>query len=159
MKKLELGAGKKPTEGYEHLDIMPGEDIEFVADARKLPFSKNSWDEIKAKWLLEHFAGYEIVDVLKEWKRVLKPGGKLIISTNYQARINECLAEGSINWDEWVYLTYGHVEPESLQWDIHKIGFNRETIDEYMKEAKFSRVEIKEIPKPFNTVPISSFLT
>jgi predicted SAM-dependent methyltransferase len=45
------------------------------------PFSDNSVDEIMAYHLIEHFDFMQGQDVLREWHRVLKPGGRLHIET------------------------------------------------------------------------------
>ena len=37
-------------------------------------FEDNSIEEIYASHVLEYFDKYEVVNVLKEWNRVLKPG-------------------------------------------------------------------------------------
>ena len=42
-------------------------------------FEGNYADEILAVHVVEHFWRWEVVDVLKEWVRVLCPGGKMIL--------------------------------------------------------------------------------
>ncbi len=73
--RIDLGAGADPLPGFESLDIRPLEGVKYVADVRNLPFEDDSVDELAARHLVEHFARYEVGDVLKEWNRVLKPGG------------------------------------------------------------------------------------
>lgn len=51
----------------------------LVADATKLLFNSNSFDKVLFTEVIEHIPNYE--KSLKEIKRVLKPGGQLIIST------------------------------------------------------------------------------
>ena len=45
----------------------------------KLSFPDNHADRVAVIHVFEHFYRWEIEKVLAEWKRVLKPGGKLII--------------------------------------------------------------------------------
>ena len=145
MRKLEIGCGRKLHEGYEGLDI--GDfPIEYPKmDARKLPFKDETFDEVFAHWVLEHFAWRELPDLLKEWKRVLKKGGILHIVTNNQEAHNRCLAMGKISWEEWVKLTYGisldGQGPVTLS-DCHKIGFTKELLVDFFIKAGF---EIREI--------------
>ncbi len=49
------------------------------ADCRKLPFSKNSVHGVNCSHLVEHII--EPMDILKEAKRVLKPGGIVVVRT------------------------------------------------------------------------------
>lgn len=152
MRKLEIGAGGRPTPGYEHLDIELGPDIEIVADARKLPIGNGVYDEVWSHWVLEHFAWREMVNLLKEWKRVLKPNGILRLATNNQEAHNKCLADEQITWKEWVRLTYGIREREGLEegvtaecavYECHKIGFTSELLGEFLERAGFVDIEIE----------------
>lgn len=81
MRRLEIGAGNHPQEGYEHLDIRQLPHIEYVCDARRLPFPDGSYDEVFSNQVIEHFGWREVEAVLVEWLRVLKPRGKLEIIT------------------------------------------------------------------------------
>jgi len=76
--KLNLGCGGDIIEGYINCDINnPLADIK--CDVRDLPFESESVDEIFASHIIEHFDYKEGGDVLHEWNRVLKKGGKLTI--------------------------------------------------------------------------------
>jgi predicted SAM-dependent methyltransferase len=71
--KLNLGCGKRIWKGFENLDDRDGVDV------RHLPYADNEADEIQAIHLLEHLYYWDVADTLKEWLRVLKPGGRLIL--------------------------------------------------------------------------------
>lgn len=74
MKKLNLGSGTKYLKGYINLDFEPSLNPDIVCDLDKgLPFPDNSIDEVYSEHLLEHVK--DILFVLKEIKRVLKPNG------------------------------------------------------------------------------------
>ena len=79
--KLEIGCGRAPKEGYEHLDIQPFPHVEYVADAMKIPLKDGVVSEIYSANTIEHFWWYEIEPLLKEWCRVMKKGGRLIVYT------------------------------------------------------------------------------
>lgn len=55
------------------------ETADFKCDLRRLEFPNEHADAIAAVHVLEHFYQWEAKPLLEEWKRVLKPGGKLII--------------------------------------------------------------------------------
>lgn len=58
----------------------PGVDFRYM-NAEKLTFAKNTFDEIYAMDILEHVDNLE--KVLKEVKRVLKIGGKMVVNIPY----------------------------------------------------------------------------
>lgn len=140
-RKLEIGCGKRPTPGYEHLDAYPGEGVDHVADARELPFGDNEFDEVYSHWVFEHFATHELEPTLLEWKRVLKPGGKVWIVTNNQAAHNKALNDREITWGEWVRLTYGirHKSKYTIE-DCHKTAFSPEVLYRWLEKAGFKNI-------------------
>jgi SAM-dependent methyltransferase len=93
--RLDLGAGHKHEDGWVRVDFavdrkkctMQGgvtstgkpliPDVE--ADLRELPFPDDYADEARAIHVIEHFHVWEAKKVIKEWMRVLKPGGTLAI--------------------------------------------------------------------------------
>lgn len=84
--KLDLGSGENPAGGignkeWIHCDAYDFPCIEIVCDLKKLPFEDNYADEIFSSNVIEHFTYEEAPKVLKEWLRVLKPGGKITLTT------------------------------------------------------------------------------
>lgn len=81
--KLNLGCGDKILPGYVNVDVAPtraGKKPDVLCDLHRLePFQDDTADEILAVHVIEHFWRWEVADILKEWVRVLKPGGKLIL--------------------------------------------------------------------------------
>lgn len=79
--KLHLGCGDQILAGYTNCDLY-SDKADRKIDCSRLPdYNDNSVDEIYACHLIEHFDFKEGQEVLKEWHRVLKPGGKLILET------------------------------------------------------------------------------
>jgi SAM-dependent methyltransferase len=81
--KLNLGCGDKILEGYVNVDVVEsraGKTPDVLCDLHQLtPFEDGVADEVMAIHVVEHFWRWEVVDILKEWSRVLKPGGKMIL--------------------------------------------------------------------------------
>ena len=83
VRKLEIGAGCEQgaqKAGYEHNELNPGPDVEFVGPAQELEFPDNTWDEIFGTGIFEHFTYEEAVLFLHKAIRWLKPGGVLDIN-------------------------------------------------------------------------------
>jgi predicted SAM-dependent methyltransferase len=85
--KLNLGCREVTFPGYVNIDINPINKTVIKMDVRKLYFPDNSVDEILASHIIEHFHFQEGPKVITEWRRVLKPGGKLIVETPDMWRI------------------------------------------------------------------------
>lgn len=81
--RLNLGCGDKILEGYLNVDVAnerSGRQPDVVCDIRNLSIFPDAYaDEILAVHVVEHFWRWEVQDILTEWVRVLKPGGKMIM--------------------------------------------------------------------------------
>jgi SAM-dependent methyltransferase len=81
--RLNLGCGDKIPPGYINVDVVSeraGNKPDFVTDIRSLKSIPDSFaEEVLAVHVVEHFWRWEVLDVIKEWCRVLKPGGKMIL--------------------------------------------------------------------------------
>ena len=79
--KLHLGCGKRFIPGFVHIDAVDYPHIDHVSTIDHLSFiADESIELIYSCHVLEHFKRREVMNVLKEWWRVLKPGGTLRIS-------------------------------------------------------------------------------
>lgn len=81
--RLNLGCGDKILRGYENVDVVAsrlGRTPDVLCDLHDLAvFPDDYADEVMAIHVVEHFWRWEIEDVLREWVRVLKPGGSMVL--------------------------------------------------------------------------------
>lgn len=81
--RLNLGCGDKILPGYINIDVAParaGRSPDVISDLRKLEaFEDETADEIMAIHVIEHFWRWEVLEIVREWVRVLKPGGRMIL--------------------------------------------------------------------------------
>lgn len=76
--KINLGCGENYIPGFVHIDKSSYPHVDYQSDVKDLSFiPTNSVELIYASHLLEYFDRHEVINVLEEWYRVLKPGGIL----------------------------------------------------------------------------------
>ncbi|MGH9194216.1 MAG: class I SAM-dependent methyltransferase [Acidimicrobiia bacterium] len=74
--RVELGGGPFPSDGYVHVDTdWRARHLEYRAPVWRLPFGDGTVEEILAIHVLEHVHPGRLADTLREWRRVLRPGG------------------------------------------------------------------------------------
>ena len=79
--KINLGCGKNYIPGFIHVDLDDHTHIDYRSNVKDLSFfEKDSADLIYSSHTLEYFDRKEVVEVLSEWYRVLKPNGVLRIA-------------------------------------------------------------------------------
>ena len=77
-RRLEIGPGPERIDGFETLNIIGARNVDYVGDAAKrMPFADDTFECIYASHILEHVPWYKTEEALREWVRVLQPGGTL----------------------------------------------------------------------------------
>lgn len=87
---LDFGCGLKPYEslfsvseyiGVDYVgegETYSKEKVDFVYDGKTLPFENESFDCIFCTEVAEHL--FNLGDIAREWNRVLKPGGSILLT-------------------------------------------------------------------------------
>jgi ubiquinone/menaquinone biosynthesis C-methylase UbiE len=142
-----LGCGKKKWDGWINVDLHS--DISDIkCDLRKLEIGSDSADAVAAIHVLEHFYEYEVFDVLTEWKRVLKPNGKMILELPCMdkvfAYIHNCvITKTPLQPFMSLYALYGdprHKEPAMC----HRWGWFEVPLKQMLESVGMERIEFKE---------------
>lgn len=137
IKKINLGCHTRIRPDYVNYDKddYPGVDaIGSVEDLSR--YADNTFTEVYASNILEHVPHVRTVATLKEWYRVLAPGGVLKISVPDFDRAIEIyqrcgLAPWVVNF-LWGDQVYDGAE--------HRVCFNEPYLTRVLKEAGFSEV-------------------
>jgi predicted SAM-dependent methyltransferase len=74
---LDVGCGTSKINGAIGVDCRRTECVDVIADVRCLPFKDNSVDLVSSFHVIEHFGFYETDGLVKEWARVIRPGGRI----------------------------------------------------------------------------------
>ena len=80
MLKLNIGCGGRQLDEYINIDLNEPNTIHHDCK-QQLPFEENDITEIFSSHFIEHLWVKEFKKVLQDWKRVLKPKGRLVIWT------------------------------------------------------------------------------
>ena len=136
MKQIHLGCGKVRLPGFINIDIQPGPAVDLVGDIRNLDFEDSSIDLVYSCAVIEHVGRREWVDLLKEWRRVLKPGGLLRLSTN---DFEACIARYNEkrNLEELLGILIGGQKDD---YDWHGMIVDFKTLERGLIEAGFENI-------------------
>lgn len=137
--KLHLGCGKRHIPGFVHVDIQDAPHIDHVCGVDTLPFADCQADLVYASHVLEHFGRQQYLEVLREWHRVLKPGGILRLSVPdfaacakiYHEKGLEDGLSGLIG-----LISGGQRDP----FDFHKMIFDRPFLTSALHQVGFNEV-------------------
>jgi len=141
--KLNLGSGNRPLEGYISVDLSPKADVN--CDIRKLPYEDNSVEEIIAIHVIEHFYKWEVLPLLLEWRRVLQPGGRLILECpNLAQAARYFLSGASDQLSMWAF--YGNPDLKD-ELHCHHWGYTPQSLVETLEQAGFK--QCKALPAQF----------
>jgi predicted SAM-dependent methyltransferase len=151
--KLEIGSGPvKGKNGWKTLDINEKSDLYW--DLREtLPFPDNSIDIIYSSHVLEHFYYSELIRILKDCQRILKPRGIMSV----------CVPDASIyirgysnlsTFDREKYCAYKPAVISESRMDIlnyiaymngnHRYMFDNENLIRILSSMGFISVRIRD---------------
>jgi predicted SAM-dependent methyltransferase len=141
-RRLHIG-GKQARAGWEILNINPGPGVDHVGDAVALSFADGTFTEVYGSHVLEHFDYKDgLMLALREWRRVLAPGGTLRLSVpdlDVLARLMLDRQRLDINQRFHVMrmIFGGHVDAH----DYHLVGLNEDFLGALLLEAGLVQVQ------------------
>jgi SAM-dependent methyltransferase len=155
--RLNLGCGDKILPGYVNVDVVEaraGMKPDVICDLHDLaPFADASADEILSVHVVEHFWRWEIRDVMREWARVLKPGGRMIVECpNILSACQTFLqnpqqfSREDQNGQRTMWVFYGDPKwKDPLM--IHRWGYTPDSLKELLSEAGLA--DVRQEPAQF----------
>ena len=151
LRVAELGAGHDTPHWDKAAQVVRFDDDsdcrpDVRCDLRKIPEADASFDLGHARHVLEHFPPFEAPAVLKEWARIIKPGGKLIVNVPNGAYAARELLRADADPDT-------DVGPYPLwQWcgrqtgapnEVHRIVFTRHGLRRLFEHVGLTDVQVE----------------
>ncbi len=141
-RRLHIG-GVVRVDGWEVLNAVPGPAVDHVGNAADLRrFADGTFAALYSSHVLEHFDYRdELQDGLREWHRVLAPGGTLYLSVPDLAALAQLLLTGRLSIEQRFMVVRimfgGHVDAH----DYHQMGFDLELLGHFLRAAGFVEIE------------------
>jgi len=136
---IDIGSADRPiSDNAKTLDINPDYNPDYLCDMHNIPIKDNSLDFIVASHVLEHTNN--TIGVLKEWRRILKVGGKIGISVpdgeccDYRDLGDSMMCHKTLFTLTTLKLFLGHVGFEILQ--LKKVKLKNTNKSEIIAIAK-----------------------
>jgi len=140
MIKLNLGCGwRNFGEDWTHIDGGDYDHLDYT-DITKFGYKDNTIDLIYASHVIEYFDREEVIPLLQEWFRVLKPGSKLRIAVpDFKAMVNLYL-KGGYQLESFLGPLYGKM---SMGDEIiyHKTTYDLESLTAILANIGFKNIE------------------
>lgn len=144
---IHLGSGRHRWDGWVNVDGFD-DAADVKCDIKELWLPDNHADRMCAVHVFEHFYHWEVNEVLREWLRVLKPGGTLILELPCMNKvfgyICTTISKGeplspTFSWlPIWGDPRYGRPEM------CHRWGYFKADMDVVLKGAGFENISHEE---------------
>ena len=165
------------TDAWEEvrLDINPTVNPDIISSIQDMSsILDSSYDAIFSSHNIEHIFAHEVIDTFKEFRRVLKDGGYLILTCPDIKSVCSVIASGKVNNKLYdspagpIYpldILYGFRQSiaSGNEFMVHKYGYTAETMHLIMNEAGFNSFCVAEAEGTYslwliayNNVTISS---
>ncbi|MBF0179814.1 MAG: methyltransferase domain-containing protein [Magnetococcales bacterium] len=136
--RLHIG-GKEVKEGWKILNIQAGPGVDYVGSCTDLGrFPDECCDEIYASHVLEHVPHNKgVVLTLREWRRVLKPGGIARISVPDLDTLCWLFVHPRLDPKARHHIMNMMYGGQRDAHDFHLVGLNWAILAQYLEQAGF----------------------
>jgi ubiquinone/menaquinone biosynthesis C-methylase UbiE len=160
--KINLGCGIHPVAGFTNVDLYSLEDLKraegalsgavvkgtyIQADVRYLPFKDESADYILASEVIEHIPFREVYATLQEWIRVLKKGGRMVITCPDFTALAEQWLETPFSMDSYGELAQGIYGNQMAQGEFHQTPLSAKILQFYLSQLGLSAGKVHTIKR------------
>jgi predicted SAM-dependent methyltransferase len=141
--RLNLGCGLNHKPDYLNVDFRDIYTPDLIADIRALTMLPSDYyEEMLANHCLQHVAQHEVLPTLKEWFRVLQPGGQLQLQVpNVLDALKQLTSMPSV--DEQVSCIQRLFGTQSHIGDWHFTGFTQDVLHHYLEQVGFVDIQFQ----------------
>jgi len=135
---VNLGCGEIDNPHFINVDTSAWKHVHYVHSVTTLPmFADNTVDLIYCSHCLEHVPHHETAGVLKEWHRVLKPGGGLKLAVPDIDGVIRFYQENPDKFEEAQWYFMG---AQTYPANFHYAIFNQAWLTRLMQDAGFTGI-------------------
>lgn len=145
LRRLNWGCGRSPQSGWINSDRKPGPGVDVPGDIRTgLPLADDSFDTVASVHALEEIPYSDLLPVLRELRRVLKPGGVLRLALPDLDKGIRAYLAGDRDFflipDDDARSVGGKFITQLLWYGHSRTLFTSDFVEELLLKAGFSRV-------------------
>lgn len=141
MIKINMGCGCRDFgNDWIHIDGGNYPHLDFNDITELQQFEDNSVDLIYSSHVIEYFDREEIVDVLKEWNRILKKDGILRVAVPDFKSMANLYVKGKYPLEKFLGPLYGKMKM-SNQTIYHKTTYDFECLEKVLSLSGFSEIK------------------
>lgn len=137
---IHLGCGQENNPNYINVDAIPLPHVQIVSNVEKLIMFPGKYaDLIYASHVLEHISHKNVIDVLIEWRRILKTGGILRLSVPDFDKIISIYNHENKEIESIVEPLMGG---QNYEFNFHKSIFNETYLKKILADIGFSKITL-----------------
>lgn len=151
--KVNVGCGKQTWDGFYCIDAVRHPKASRDPDLihaftfgpcgeleNPIPLPDSCADEVHNYHFIEHVTRWQSPSILAEFRRLLKPGARLVMELpNLESACRNLLAGMNDQMSMWpIYGDWNHKD----EFMLHKHGYTPDTIKNLLKECGFTSIKI-----------------
>jgi predicted SAM-dependent methyltransferase len=142
---LHLGCGNTHLENHINIDWRKTSATDVVCDIRRLPYPDDSVSLIATYHVIEHLSRHDLPRALKDWHRVLSPGGKLVIEYPDFDELVKKYLDGDERQLDGIFAL------QRFQGDYHLFGYNFKRLKRLLESSGFTDIR-QEDPQDYHAI-------
>lgn len=155
--KLNLGCGEHPMDGFVNIDLYSERADEKLDVTDLSTYQAGSVDLIENHHLFEHFSFDDACRALAEWRRVLRPGGRMILTCPNLTHVARLWLSQTLKISLGFHADRSYTErmlygPQTNPGMFHRAGYDQHSLRVLVERAGFV-AQLFHTPFPIRPTP------